>query len=322
MGAFVENIHFFGEEAIKAGNDLLEFIIVPGWGANLISIREKETNNELLRVPSSLEQYLEVPMLYGTPILFPPNRIDKGRFTFEDRSYQFDINEVDRQNHSHGFVHDKKWELIKAEVNGEIAEVVTEFDSSRFPDVIRQFPHHFILRMSFSLDGKVLHKNAEIINQSNETMPIGIGYHTVFQFPEDSSLFYLQAEKRWVLNDRLLPTGVLEEVPFIQDLKHGVSIEDLELDDVFQATPNAEGWNEAKLSIPSADLEVTYAADGNFKQWVIFNMGGKSGFVCPEPYSWVTNAPNIDLPAFLTGLEGLKPGEAKSLKTSISVSRL
>lgn len=319
MVAFIDKIQFLGEDAIKAGNDYLEFKVVPSWGSNLISIVEKETNTELLRTPATLEEYLEVPMLYGTPILFPPNRIDKGAFTYNGHSYQFDVNEVNRQNHSHGFVHDKNWELIKAEVSGETVEVVTEFDSSKFPDVIRQFPHHFILRMSYHLDGHVLSKNAEVINKSGNTLPLGLGYHTTFFFPENLAKLSVHADKRWVLNERMLPTGELEEIPFANELKNGSSFNEIDLDDAFLAAHNEEGLQQAKLVYTSLGLEVLYNTDENFTQWVVFNMGGHHGFICPEPYTWVTNAPNLELPASLTGLQGLEPNESKLFKTSIHV---
>ncbi|MGD6958259.1 hypothetical protein ACQCWA_11045 [Rossellomorea aquimaris] len=53
MNEYVENISFLDKAAIKAGNDHFEFIIVPAWGSNLISLVEKKNNKELLRVPSS-----------------------------------------------------------------------------------------------------------------------------------------------------------------------------------------------------------------------------------------------------------------------------
>src|SRR5438067_7438461 len=41
----------------------------------------------------------------GVPILFPfPNRVRGGRYTFEGRSYELDINEPARGNHIHGLV--------------------------------------------------------------------------------------------------------------------------------------------------------------------------------------------------------------------------
>lgn len=319
MGAFVEKIQFLGVKAIKAGNEFLEFIVVPEWGSNLISLVDQATETELLRVPATLEEYLKVPMLYGTPILFPPNRIENGSFTYEGKSYQFDINEVDKQNHSHGFVHDKQWKLLKAEVCGGNVEIVTEFDSSHFPNVMRQFPHHFILRVSYLLRDHVLTTHAEVKNQSDSRMPLGFGYHTTFLFPQESAFLYLQADKRWVLNERMLPIGDFDEPAVIGKLIKGTDLKDEILDDVFLAAPKEEGGHEVKISYPSEGLDVIYQTDESFKHWVVFNMDGEHGFICPEPYTWVTNAPNIKLSPSITGLVGLESGETKTVSTRISV---
>ncbi len=322
MSAFVDRVSFFTEPAIKAGNDQLEFTVVPDWGSNLISLVEKRKNKELLRVPSSSNEYWEKPVLYGTPILFPPNRIDQGCFTFEGRNYNFKINEEEKQNHIHGFVHTKKWDVIKSRTDGTRAEIVTEFNSSKHGDIMLQFPHHYILRMNYILEGNVLEKNMEVINRSSETLPLGIGFHTSFLFPEDSSSFALLAEKRWVLDDRCLPTGELEEIPYSNKLKQGMSLKGLALDEVFLSSPGQDGFYEAKLSNQDSGVDISYKTDENFKHWVVYNMDGEQGFVCPKPYTWVTNAPNIDLPASLTGLQSLKPGERKIFKTKIQVTTI
>src|SRR5688500_4758386 len=46
----------------------------------------------------------------GNPILFPfPNRVKRGSYTFEGKTYQLDINETARGNHIHGLVANRKW---------------------------------------------------------------------------------------------------------------------------------------------------------------------------------------------------------------------
>lgn len=315
---FAEEITFFEQPAIKVGNEYLECILVPSWGSNLISIIEKKTNTELLRVPASQAEFWENPVLYGTPILFPPNRIDKGAFTFRDRVYQFDINEVDKQNHIHGFVHTRKWEISKIEVKDQNITIITEFDSSKHEDVQRQFPHHFILQMTYILHDNVIEKSVEITNKSAETMPMGLGFHTSFLFPEATSRFALSVEKQWRLNERFLPSGELEEIPYQEKLNQGMSLMGMELDDAFLSSTNSEGMNMARLMYCNG-IEIEYKVDQNFKHWVVFNKDGKSGFLCPEPYTWITNAPNLPVPASLSGIQELESGVTRKLKTSLTI---
>ncbi|MGE8078578.1 aldose 1-epimerase [Peribacillus loiseleuriae] len=320
MKTYVEKITFLQEPAIKVGNEQLEFIIVPGWGSNLISLVEKESNTELLRVPTSVAEFWDKPVLYGTPILFPPNRIDQGSFTFGNRTYQFDVNEEDKQNHIHGFVHTRKWDITKAEAKGNSVTVVTEFDSSKHEDVISQFPHHFNIRMSYSLNGNLLTKQAEVMNKSAETLPLGFGYHTSFLYPEERSEFALSAEKRWKLNERNLPTGELEDITYREELNNGIRLVGLELDDVFLSFADSRGLHTARLVNGLTGIEISYTVDENFKHWVAYNKDGKSGFLCLEPYTWVTNAPNLKVPASLSGIQGINSGDCKTLRTWVVIS--
>lgn len=320
MKNYVEEISFLEEAAIKAGNEQLEIIIVPGWGSNLISMVDKKTNTELLRVPSSSAEFWEYPVLFGTPILFPPNRIDKGKFHFGERTYQFDINEQDKQNHIHGFVHTRKWDVSMIEVNEETISIITEFDSSKHEDVMVQFPHHFIIRMIYILNDNLFAKKAEIMNKSSEVLPFGFGYHTSFLFPVETSLFKLSVDKRWKLNERFLPTGELEDISFRDELNKGMSLSGMKLDDVFLSNPNNKGLQTAQLLYGSTGIEINYTVDQSFKHWVVYNKDGKSGFLCPEPYTWVTNAPNLNVKAELTGIQGIEPGDKKIVRTWIVVS--
>lgn len=107
-------------------NEYLEAILVPSWGSNLISLKWKPAGMHLLKTPETKEEYHANPCLFGIPVLFPPNRIDHGTFTYEGKTYSLPINEKPLQNHLHGFLYDKAWTLAKAEAEGRrgIAQTV------------------------------------------------------------------------------------------------------------------------------------------------------------------------------------------------------
>lgn len=309
------NTRFLGEEALLANNGLLEMTIVPRWGGRIIALRHLEKEAHLLRMPSSLAAYRENPILYGIPILFPPNRIADGTFTYQGRSYQFPINEPEKNNHIHGFVHDQPWQVTAARTEGAKAIVEVLYDSANDPEISRWFPHPFRLKMTYTLKGNTLWKEATVENRGTEAFPWGLGFHTTFLFPP-TGLFSLSVEKRWKLNERNLPTGELEPLDG-EPWREGLSLKDRPLDDAFLATPGKEGYNEAKLWDPERKIQVIYRCDENFKHWVVYNADSRQGFLCPEPYTWVTNAPNLDLPPERTGLRELAPGEKKTLRTEI-----
>lgn len=362
MPAQVEDTTFLGRPAVRAANDHLAFVVVPEWGSNLISLVDLGTGAELLRVPETADTYLQSPILYGTPILFPPNRIADGRFTYRGREYRFDVNEPERNNHIHGLVYDRPWDVAEVRTDGRgRATVTTRFDAARHPawsDIARQFPHPFVITMRYTLDGATLHKTAAVHNAGDEPFPLGLGFHTTFRFPEATARFALSVTRRWRLNERLLPTGQLEELP--HDLPGSVGLEGVPLDDAFfvgggeaglrgaagpggaapggavsasevlgEAGPSAAVLTYPVLSVSrdgaaaapgqAIRIEIRYEADRNFRHWVVYNADGRSGFICPEPYTWITNAPNLTLPASLTGFQELGPGETKVFATSITV---
>lgn len=324
MAGRVEKTEFLGQDAVRASNGQLAFIVVPAWGSNLVSLVHEPTGTELLRVPESAEAFRQRPALYGTPVLFPPNRIADGRFTYRGREYRFDINEPARGNHIHGFVHTRPWELVRAGVDeAGRALVEARFDVAAGVDrdeILRQFPHRFVLTLRLTLAGATLRKEIEVHNASDEPFPFGVGFHTTFVCPAGAR-FALDVQKRWLLNERMVPTGELEDIPFGDDLRRGMSLAGVALDDAFFAG-DTPARTAATLTYVAGGqrLTVRYEADENFRHWVVYTADGHSGFVCPEPYSWITNAPNLDLPRSITGLQELEPGETRHLSTSITVS--
>ena len=72
-------------------------------GGNVIVLQHKGQD---VLVPLVDEAQLKVnPYLQGSPILFPANRTNFAKFTFEGKGYTLPLNEDWSQCHSHGFVH-------------------------------------------------------------------------------------------------------------------------------------------------------------------------------------------------------------------------
>jgi aldose 1-epimerase len=312
----IRKITFIQEPAYEMENDHFRAIVVPGLGSNLLSLFDKEHKAQLLRTPKSREEYVARAMLYGNPVLFPPNRIEDAMFTFQGKTYHLEMNRAKENNHIHGFVHNKRWSVVSE--NGESSELVTRLRSDDYPDIMEQFPHSFELTIRFVLTETGIKQTLLISNHSAETMPLGIGYHTTFPFPAPASRLQIEVGKQWQLNERMLPTGQFLDSPLQKELAARTGLEGRQLDDAFVMTQD----KKAMLTLPEFGLTLTYTVGDDFKHWVIYNGKGTEDFLAIEPYSWITNAPNLSLPAEVTGLSRLEPGEQKRFETEIAVSPL
>jgi aldose 1-epimerase len=218
---------------------------------------------------------------------------------------------------------EEKWKLVTSEQHNNSITLQTEIDSTEHSEVWSQFPHRFRVRMTYSLEANVLYKEATIMNMDDRPFPWGLGFHTTFRFPFrngdslDKCTFSLNADKQWELDERMLPTGSLLDIAYKEHLHKGKSLVGHALDDAFLTAE--QGVNEAVLVDGNVGLKVTYQCDSHFGQWVVYNGDSKQGYLCPEPYTWVTNAPNLNLPAALTGFRVIQPGEAVTVTTKLII---
>ena len=310
---------YFGALAITLENEALRATVVPAWGGRVVSLFSKRAELELLREPASAEEYREAPLVYGVPVLFPPNRIEGGSFTFEGRTYTFERNEVGGLNHIHGLVQSRAWDVARLAE----AEAVLVFDGRAHPDVMAQFPHPFRLEMTLRLDGSTLEQRVKVANESDAAFPWGLGYHTTFRFPfgpasrPERCTVTAPLKRRWELNGSL-PTGRQVEDERCEALRRGMPFAGVVIDDLFLGDETMP--NEVTLADRDAGVEVAYRADPEFLHWILHNGDGTGGYLCPEPYTCVTNAFNLDLPADVTGLLVLAPGESREVACSIRVA--
>ena len=90
---------------IKSGNWCLR--ANPECGGNLSQVTWK--NLDVMRPFTAVEEWEQAPTNYGFAVLFPPNRIDGGRFIFDSRDCFLPVNEPHRNNHLHGVALREKW---------------------------------------------------------------------------------------------------------------------------------------------------------------------------------------------------------------------
>lgn len=243
--------------------------ILPQHGANLISLKNGDT--PILRTPENTEAFLQAPVLFGNPLLLPPNRTKDGRFFFRGTEYQLPVNEPSRNNHIHGFIHTAPFQVTAATSSSAHCLLTNQGE---------WFPFPFELNVSFKLDENGLTQRFKITNIGPSSMPVLLGLHTTFCAPER---FSVPIGKRWSTDTRYIPNGSLAELTEQERaFKTGCRSEG----QVITGFYTAEG-HTARIGA------ARYESSSNFTQWILFNQGGANGLLCVEPQSGCVNGLNM-----------------------------
>lgn len=299
-------------------NEELQASVIPELGSNVYRLRDKIAGRDVLRTPEDIAALREKPVHYGIPVLLPPSRIRQGSFTFNGRTYQFELNTPDG-HHIHGFVKHRAWRVVDYRADGERAVLTTEFRTADYPELAAQYPHELVVRLETELIGSELLQRFTIRNESSEPAPFGFGLHTWFSLdgqPEDWTLSF-QAADIWELNTELLATGNRLPLGRYEALHTGLNLQGQDMDMAFRI---GDAPAEALLSKPG--YAIRYSGNEPFTQWVVYTKGIASDTICLEPLTWTPDAPNLDAPAELSGLRAVAPGEELKLQVSLHIMRM
>lgn len=282
---------------------------VPQLGGQVISLEKGGV--EALNVPRSPEELVEKSTSYGLPILFPPNRIDGGKFTTPVRTYQLAINEPSRGNSLHGFLHTRPWQTVRAEEGS----LQMEYTAGPETDFYRYYPHTFRAVLTYLLSEAGLHQEVRIENQGDEPMPIGLGFHSAFRVDAQSRI-RLSVGKRILMSERMLPTGELRDLNQEEAPLRGQGLTPIawSMDDHYTAEPiEKDGKPFHGAIIERNDGRILYEVDPFYRHWMIWNSNQAGNMICLEPQNWRVNAPNLvsgGLSRQEAGFNELLPGES------------
>jgi aldose 1-epimerase len=281
-------------------------------GGNCYRLYEKAHGAELLRTPHSEDALNAARCLYGTPLLFPANRIRGGCFPFLGRTYTFPINEPETGCHLHGDLHRTPFEVCYATETE--ARLRVEFDAMEY----QGFLHAFCVTRLFLLTEEGLCETLIFENRSDAPMPLMTAYHTTFCIPmtkdgdpSDYRLTLLVAEEH-KRDLHHLPTCEYEAGARSEVLRQGTfSPSDGQLTSAFF---RAAG-DTVLLSDRKARLRARYTVSG-FSYWMLYN-GGSREFVCVEPQTNAIDAFHIDKSPDEAGVITVPAGGTHILKTKL-----
>ncbi len=270
---------------------------------------------DLIDPPPDLETLKNEPTRYGNPILFPfPNRIREGKFSFEGTEYTFD-KAPGTPNSIHGLLLNQPYQ-VESINTAEGASIVCCLNSWEFPEIMRQYPLPFEIRITHTLKATTLTLDIHIRNTGDNNMPMGFGIHPYFRVPLSSKssakrcLITVPASKRWELTE-LLPTGEISNLEEDADFRSGKPLAGKQFDDVLTGVLLSDDVSRCVIDDQDAEVRMTLESDAQFRELVVYTPPGRPS-ICFEPYTCPTDAINLEARGIDAGVIVLEPGAAFS----------
>lgn len=316
-------IDWNGLQAVEFSKGDYTALLVPSVGANLVRLAETRLGAEILRTPAAdeIETFRSRPQVFGLPILFPPNRIADGRYTFEGRTYRYPITIEKEHNYHHGILKSQPFQVSKAHETADEVMIECRYYANAGNDAIfRDFPHEFKCKVTYWLTAEGLEQEVMFSNRSRSAMPVGVGFHTPMRIPfaggsDSDYVMRVAVGEQAELDGRNLPTGrklpLAEpfarlregglQVTGCEPIEAGFTLREIEVD--------GKPFRGALVENLRTGVRTCYEVDGKTTYWTIWNNGGKVPYCCPEPQSWTTNAPNAADPT-AEGFQSIAPCES------------
>jgi aldose 1-epimerase len=295
--------------------------IIPEVGNNLF--RFESGGHPVILPPLSLDMLSNEPFAkfkYGTPILFPPNRVKNGRFSFHGRSYNLPLNEPP-SHHLHGEICSRAWEVLEygaTQENG--AFVISRFRYESYPDLIAYFPHPLSFTLTYRLYEGRLYLKGTIVNEGEDEAPFAFGLHPYFLVPLDSGeeiVLSIPATEEWPVTNEAFVTGRPAITHLSRSLKEGVQISNYpQLGCSLMTLDDGDEDRICRIDMKDRGYSIAYQIDRQFPYVVLFRPNWASAFSV-EPYTYVTDAFNLPYEHELTGAKGIKAGEEMEFSTCL-----
>lgn len=316
--------------SVKLSFNNYEATILYGRGCNLIEFNDKARQLTVLHAPADedLPDFQKSPQRYGSAPLFPPNKIHRGRYTRDGKEYDLVAQGIP---FAHGLLKEFSYSVREWVETPSYSYIKFSFNSLNSV-YYNAFHWNFDCFFEFRLSDEGVSQTISFFNHGMEPIPFGVGFHTSFQIPFDSSstpkdyLVYAGTGMQWELDDHSCPTGQLSK-PARDYIKSGINplespiAEHLQVSDWNHKSLEIEHFHGAVILDTRTNTKVLYEIDSKFSQWMFWNNNAAHGYICLEPMTCIINAPNVtQLPDKLTGFQYLASNQYWSATNNISIS--
>ncbi len=283
-------------------------------------VRLSRFGAEALRTPENEDSYRQNEFLWGTPILFPPNRISGGQFEFEGRIYRLPVNEMKTGCFLHGTLHKTPFVVTACSAD----KAVLKYEATPENPYLT-FPHAFEIVVEWTLRESGLCQRVRFINRSQQNMPVALAFHTTFPIPfmqegkpEETALTLDTSEEYGRNMDTFLPDGrAWKEYPDKEEMDTGTYLpSEHTISRLFRMGTR----HEMCLTDLRTGTDVRYRAGESYGYWMVYN-GGRRDILCVEPQSWLSNCPNAPFPREASGFDAIAPKEAREYETEMSIGK-
>lgn len=323
-------IDYKGKDVIELTAGKYRAVIAPFLGSNVMRMQDTEAGIEIFRYDESLtpEQLQASAEVYGLPTLYLPNRLAGGVLKVSDATYHFPLNDP-LGNHIHGFLHKREHSIVSAETTDGKAIARTEYIYDEKDTFFATFPVSFKAEFTFTLSEAGLDYAFTMTNTSDKQLPYGMCNHTTINGPFTSdgngldTRLYIPIGEKWELSSSCIPTGEFlpmtdhdkqyltgSQVPVLHDIDNDVFFAE-------EGSFNGKPFYGAIVTDMASGKQICYEVCKDFKFWVVWNDHGDKGYFCPEPCTWIIDAPNQPIPADESGYTELAPGESKTVTEKI-----
>ncbi|QDU90594.1 Aldose 1-epimerase [Pirellulimonas nuda] len=289
-----------------------EATVAPGRGMNCFrwTVPTGRGPWDVLWAEPGFESGAGRPSASGVPLLLPhPGRIDAAQFEFGGKTYQLEPSDA-HGNAIHGFVHRRAWRVVESLP----AEVTGEFQLSRdAPEDLPRWPSDFRARVRMRIAAGRLTTDIQVENAGQADLPFALGTHAYFRVPLESAgsradvELFAPADREWLLDGRMLPTGELRPLDADCDLRQGVGLESRPFDNPFAAAPFTEGVSGLRDRRTGRTLSQRCGEE--FTCYVVYTPGHGEA-VCIEPCTSVPDPYRLESQGVAVGLRVLAPGES------------